>query len=84
MTIELFIGLDYYNNFFTGNNKQYKKLTAIESIFGWVLCGTIELENKRDTDEISTNLNNTFILRVDCFNEMNKLSLELFSLKRKL
>ena len=57
MSIELLIGLDYYYGFFTGNKKQFRKLTAIESIFGWVLCGTIEVEKK--TDVISTNLNNT-------------------------
>ena len=74
MSIELLIGLDYYYSFFTGIRKQYKSLTAIESIFGWVLCGTIKTNNKTN-QETSANLNNTFILRVDCFNEMNRLNL---------
>ena len=71
MCIEMLIGVDYYYSFFkAGNVKQFKTITAIESIFGWVLCGSIE--NSTKELETSSYHNTTYLLRVNCFSEMKR------------
>ena len=59
-SINILIGLDYYYLFVTGDiiRGEPKEPLALNSIFGWILCGTF-------VETIQTNFNVTHLFRVD-------------------